>query len=129
MSQDDNYFDNLDEHLEYAEEQAQEEKTDWYIDEAREKALQDKNFLQDLKMELTDQSNYFHSFYDSKYSRVEILRDKKNHLLLRGTFRLPIEGLDILGLKREYPNSHIRVINYEGKIDAVEVTEQYQIEK
>lgn len=64
-----------------------------------------------------------------KYSKVEVIKDKKNNVYVYGTFRISPEGVSIWGLHREYPNADVRVVNYEWHIEYIEITEKYKIEK
>lgn len=96
---------------------------------AKERLLEDDSFLHDLKRKLTDDSNYFHSAVDSVYSKIEIIRNKNKYIELKWTFRMKPDGIDILWLKRDYPNSEVRIVNYEWKIDYIEIIEKHQIAK
>jgi hypothetical protein len=100
-----------------------------FMSHAKDRLWEDEDFLEQIKRDLTDNSNYFHSAVDSKYSKIEIFRDKKKHILLKGTYRISSEGVDIIWLKRDHPNSEIRIVNYEGNISYIEIVDKHHIER
>ncbi|MDD2907042.1 MAG: hypothetical protein PHH98_00220 [Candidatus Gracilibacteria bacterium] len=106
----------------------EEHKKEMKLEAIKDELLEDRDFFDQIRTMAIEDDDFMSTIMSSKYSKVEILRNKEGYIEVKGTIELPSDTL-LVELKRKYPYSDIVVVNHNGITSKIEITEKIRFEK